>query len=67
MGRLWACWAVPALPGAANSPDTFGLCDSFQTSVCSLAPLPTINIFIYLTPCVPLSFKGEGEEDIMKG
>jgi len=61
IGKLWACWDVPALPGAAKSSFTFGLWASFQTSVCSRAPLPATSIFIYLTPCVPLSFKGEGE------
>jgi hypothetical protein len=59
--RLWAIRAVPALPGATYISLTFGLWASFQTRVCSLAPPPTTRIFIYLTPCIPLSFKGEGE------
>jgi len=25
------------------------------------------KVFIYLTPCVPLSFKGEGEENKKRG
>jgi len=25
------------------------------------------GIFIYLTPCIPLSFKGEGERDLKEG
>ena len=53
MSRFRASRAVPALPGAQNISLTLGLWASFQASVCSLAPPPTTNILIYLTP-----FKG---------
>jgi hypothetical protein len=46
MGRLVPSRAVPALPGAVNISLTLGLCASFQTMVCSLAPLPTTSILI---------------------
>lgn len=45
ISRLWAIWAVPALPGATKISLTFGLWASFQTKVCSLAPPPTTSIF----------------------
>jgi hypothetical protein len=56
--------AVPAFPGAAKTFLTLGLWAIFQTKVCSLPPPPTTSIFIYLTSCIPLSFKGEGEENV---
>ena len=62
--KFFACCVVPAFPGAAKSSFTFGLWASFQTSVCSRAPLPTTSILIYLTPRVPLSFE-EGSAEIM--
>src|SRR6187549_4234821 len=38
--------AVPPLPGATSTSETFGDCAHFHASACSRPPEPTIRIFI---------------------
>ena len=38
--------AVPPLPGATSTSETFGDCAHFHASACSRPPEPTIRIFM---------------------
>src|SRR5689334_25415904 len=45
--------AVPPLPGATSTSDTFGDCAHFHASACSRPPEPTINTFMGGAGSVP--------------
>src|SRR6185503_15833119 len=58
--------AVPPLPGATSTSETFGDCAHFHASACSRPPEPTINTFMMGTGSVPeVAHAGEDHRHAM--
>src|SRR5262245_58636127 len=58
--------AVPPLPGATSTSETFGDCATFQASACSRPPLPTIRTFMSV-PEVPHAGERHGHAMFVGG